>query len=527
MSKRSRDPKTKTRIALALASIVSVLALCSDRQQRLAHAAPRPGERPLRIAAKPFTESYLLAELLAQLVEAVGEAPVERKFGIGGPQFVIDGLQAGELDIDVNYTGALAHLYLPSERAPSEDRLRSTLRERGLLMSSSLGFNNTYAIAVRSETAQRLRLSRISDLVPHRALRGAFTPDFLNYEDGFYRLQQVYGVTLASVRPMQHSLAYQALASGEIDLTDAYTTDGSLPLYSLTLLRDDRDFFPRYEGVIVIRAEAAARVPQTWARFRQLEGRFRDDEMLRLNAEIDVKHRAVAEVAREVLAKAQLVAPQPAAATAARTLDHALWVATIEHLVLVLSALVLSALVGIPIGIAAVRYRRLGQVLIALTSLLQTIPSLALLCFLIPFLGIGALPTVAALFLYGLLPIAQSTAAGLLSIDARLIETAKLLGLGRTQRLRWVELPMASPAVWAGLKTTAVINVATATLAALIGAGGYGRFITSGLALNDPRLLLKGAVPTAVMAVALHAIFEWLSQRLMPKGLAHSVGEKG
>ena len=491
-----------------------------------AQAAPAPDVRPLRVAAKPFTESYLLAELLAQLIEAVGEAPAERKFGIGGPQFVIDGLQAGELDVDVNYTGALAHLYLPDQSAPSEETLRQSLRTRGLLMSASLGFNNTYAIAVRSEMAQRLGLSCISDLVAHRPLRGAFTPDFLNYEDGFYRLQQVYGVKLASVRPMQHALAYQALTSGEIDLTDAYTTDGSLPLYSLTLLRDDRDFFPRYEGVIVIRADAAARAPQTWARFRRLEGRFRDDEMLRLNAEIDVKHRAVADVAREILQREQLVTAQPSARVSQSGLTEGLWTATLEHLLLVISALALSGLVGIPIGIAAVRYRKAGQLLIALTSLLQTIPSLALLCFLIPLLGIGALPTVAALFLYGLLPIAQSTAAGLLSIDARLVETARLLGLGRAQRLRWIELPMASPAIWAGLKTTAVINVATATIAALIGAGGYGRFITSGLALNDPRLLLKGALPTALMAVALHAIFEWLSQRLMPNGLVHSVEDK-
>lgn len=512
----------------ALAWLLTALCLGLLAVPHAAQAAPTTAahNRPLRVAAKPFTESYLLAELLSQLVEAVGEAPVERKFGIGGPQFVIDGLQAGELDIDVNYTGALAHLYLPNQPTPSEETLRQALRARGLLMSSSLGFNNTYAIAVRSETAQRLGLSRISDLVPHRSLRGAFTPDFLNYEDGFYRLQQVYGVKLASVRPMQHALAYQALTSGEIDLTDAYTTDGSLPLYSLTLLRDDRDFFPRYEGVILIRAETAARVPQTWARFRRLEGRFSDGEMLRLNAEIDVKHRSVADVARDVLQRAQLVDAQPAARTASTSREDGLWAATLEHLLLVISALILSTLAAVPIGIAAVRYRRAGQLLIALTSLLQTIPSLALLCFLIPLLGIGALPTIAALFLYGLLPIAQGTAAGLLSIDARLIETAKLLGLRRGQRLRWIELPMASPAIWAGIKTTAVINVATATIAALIGAGGYGRFITSGLALNDPRLLLKGALPTAAMAVAFHAIFEWLSQRLMPQGLVHSVEEK-
>ena len=493
-----------------------------------AHAATAPADgeraRPIRVAAKPFTESYLLAEVLAQLVEAAGAASVERRFGIGGPQLVIDGLRAGELDVDVNYTGALAHLYLPKVHAPSDDALRAVLRQQGLVMSRSLGFNNTYAIAVRSDTAQKLRLSTISDLVGHSGLRGAFTPDFLNYEDGFYRLQQVYGVRLDNIRPIQHALAYQALASGSIDLTDAYTTDGALPLFGLTLLRDDRDFFPTYYGVIVMRAEQVARWPQLWARFCQLEGRISDAEMLRLNAEIDVKHRPVAEVAREYLISQGLVQASAAAPARTGSLRDDLWTSTVEHQLLVASSLLLSCLVGIPIGILAIRFRRAGPLLIAITGLLQTIPSLALLCFLIPLLGIGALPTICALFLYGLLPIAQSTAAGLLSLDARLIETAKILGLGPRQRLRLIELPLASPAILAGIKTTAVINVATATIAALIGAGGYGRFITAGLAMNDMRLIMKGAIPTALTALIWHALFELLSRKLAPHG---QVGERG
>lgn len=196
-----------------------------------------------------------------------------------------------------------------------------------------------------------------------------------------------------------------------------------------------------------------------------------------------------------------------------------MWIATYEHLVLVLVSLFVSCLAGLPLGILAYYHRRFGHLLIASTGILQTIPALALLCFLIPILGIGAVPTIFVLFLYGLLPIVQSTTAGLLSLDPQLVETAKILGLTRWQRLRLIELPLASISILSGIKTTAVLNVATATIAALIGAGGYGRYITSGLALNDNATILRGAIPTALMALAFHALFELVGQRLVPKNL--------
>jgi osmoprotectant transport system permease protein len=196
-----------------------------------------------------------------------------------------------------------------------------------------------------------------------------------------------------------------------------------------------------------------------------------------------------------------------------------LWVSTLEHLTLVVVSLALSCLIGIPCGILAFRRPRLGGMLVVISALLQTIPTLALLCFLIPLLGIGSLPTIAALFLYGLLPIVQSTCSGLLSLDPRLTETAVILGLTPTERLLRVELPLASVNILAGVKTTAVINVATAAIAALIGAGGYGRFITAGLAMNDTATILRGAIPTAAMAVAVHLFFNLLGRFVVPRGL--------
>ena len=500
--------------------VASVLAF-------LSHAGTGIASQPkIRIASKPFTESYLLAEMVAQIVEATGEAAAERRFGLGGPPLVLRALQDGEIDVDVNYTGALAHLFVKDKKDAGIADIRAALAPLKITLSESLGFNNTYAVAVRTESAQKLHLATISDLRGHPELRGAFTPDFLNYDDGFYKLAEVYGVNLAEVRPMQHALAYPALASREIDLTDAYTTDGTLPKFALTLLEDDREFFPKYFGVIAIRSEIATRFPRTWAALRGLEGKLSDAEMTRLNARVDSKAASVEETARAflsvtgLLSQGEAARATPALSAGTRALlDRGLWVSTREHFVLVMAALILSCLVGIPLGILAFDFPRAGQGVIAVTGLLQTIPSLALLCFLIPVLGIGTLPTICALFIYGLLPVVQSTAAGLLALDARLIETAKILGLSRMQRLRLIELPLASITILAGIKTTAVISVATATIAALIGAGGYGRYITAGLAMNDVTTILKGAVPTALMAVGFHALFELLSRFVVPRGL--------
>ncbi|MCK6545528.1 ABC transporter permease subunit [Myxococcota bacterium] len=495
----------RARVVSASLLVVLVVAAASSADA----ACPR-----LRIASKPFTESYVLSEILTQLVEGTGETSAER-VELGGPNMVIDALRTGAADLDVNYTGSLANLLLKDVKSPDPATLERALAAQGIVIGAPLGFNNTYAIAVRTETATKLGLSKVSDLRGHRGLRGAFTPDFLNFDDGFYKLQALYGIELDSIRPMQHALAYRALASGEIDVTDAYTTDGSLSEFELTLLADDREFFPKYYGVVTARANIPGDCPRTWAALRRLEGRFTDAKMIALNAKVERKTASVAETARVFLAEEGLLA----APARASVVDAGLLVATREHLVLVLVSLLLSCLVGVPLGVLAYRRPRLGHAIIGVAGLLQTIPSLALLCFLIPFLGIGALPTITALFVYGLLPIVQSTASGLFALPPDLVETARILGLTRSQALRLVELPIASINILAGIKTSAVINVATATIAALIGAGGYGRYITSGLAMNDNTVILQGAIPTALMAIGFHFAFELLGRAVVPEGL--------
>ena len=192
---------------------------------------------------------------------------------------------------------------------------------------------------------------------------------------------------------------------------------------------------------------------------------------------------------------------------------------TLEHLALVGISLSLAILIAVPLGIFAARRRRLGQVVLGLTGILQTVPSLALFVFMIPLFGIGATPAIAALFLYSLLPIVRNTHAGLTGIDPTLLESAAALGLPSRLRLWRVELPLALRHILAGIKIAAVINVGTATLGALIGAGGYGQPILTGIRLDDVGLIMEGAVPAALLALAMQGVFELVERALTPRGL--------
>jgi len=194
---------------------------------------------------------------------------------------------------------------------------------------------------------------------------------------------------------------------------------------------------------------------------------------------------------------------------------------TLRHIQLVAVSLGLAILIGVPLGIRAARSGVLSQLILGTVSVVFTIPSLALLAILVavPFLGISGSTAITALFLYSLLPIVSNTATGLRSIPPELRESAEALGLEERAQLRMVLLPLAMPTVLAGIKTSAVINVATATLAALIGAGGLGEPILSGLNLNDPALILQGAVPAGLLAILVQLGFNALERWVVPRGL--------
>jgi len=471
----------------------------------------------VRVGSKSFTESYILAEIVAQVVEQVGEARVERHVGLGGTGVTQRAVESGAIDLYPEYTGTLARVILKDSSLQTIEAIRERLASRGLTVSESLGFANTYALATRADLAERLALRTISDLASHRELRAAFSSGFLEREDGWPGLRAVYGLAVARADVMEHALTYRAVASGEVDLMDVFSTDGQLERLHLRLLEDDKRFFPDYSAVLLARREMTERFPRTWARLREsLEGRIDGRHMARLNALVDLDGRPVGEVAAQFLAGA--AAPGPVAA-APRSILRELITLTRDHLVLVLISVGAAVVVGIPMGIVAARFRRAGQPELSVIAMLQTVPALALLMFMIPLFGIGKGPALVALSLYALLPIARNTYAGLMAIDRTLLEIAWVLRLGDVRQLMRIELPLASLTIMAGIQTAAVTTVGTATLAAFIGGGGYGTLIVRGLALDDTVTILAGAAPAALMALALHGLFEIVERVVVPRGL--------
>ena len=476
-------------------------------------AESRPDAPIIRVGSKSFTESYILAEIVAQLIDATGEARAERRVGLGGTGIVYTALANGDIDVYPEYTGTIAQAILKEPLATSVPALRERLQVRGLTMTAPLGFDNTYALAVRQDLAERLGVHTISDLTRHPRLTAAFDPGFLEREDGWPGLRRHYGLRLTDVRIMEHALTYAALASGRVDVIDVFSTDGQLGRLALTLLRDDRKFFPDYMAVLLARRSTVERFPRTWAALEQrLVGRIDNTAMVRLNAAADLDRQTFADAAAAFLGRA----------SPTRTVHRELLKLTLEHLALVGVSLAVAILAGIPLGILAARRPRLAQVELMGVGVLQTIPGLALLAFMIPLFGIGKLPALVALCLYALLPIVRNTVAGLGTLDPRLVEMTTVLGIGGWRRLAWIELPLASVTILAGIKTSAVLTVGTATLAAFIGGGGYGTLIVTGLALNDVGTILAGAVPSALMALAIHAVFEVLERLLVPRSLTLS-----
>jgi osmoprotectant transport system permease protein len=479
------------------------------------------GAAPVRVGSKSFTESYVIAEIVARIVAEVGEAPVERRFGLGGTGIVYGALVSGEIDVYAEYTGTISRAILNDPTVTDVPALRARTRARGLIISEPLGFANTYALAVRRDTAARLGLRAISDLARHPALTAAFDPGFLDRDDGWPGLQRHYGLHLAAVRGMEHALTYPALTSGRVDVIDVFSTDGQLARADVVVLADDGHFFPDYAAVLLARASLADRLPRTWAALeRRLRGRIDNATMARLNAQVELDRRSFAEAAAAFLGERDA----GGARTVGPGLGRNLVTLTVEHLVLVGASLVAAIALGLPLGLLAARRRLLGQIELMGVSVLQTIPALALLAFMIPLLGIGRMPALVALCLYALLPIVRNTYAGISSLDRQLLDMATVMRLNGWQRLAWIELPLAAVTIMAGIKTAAVLTVGTATLAAFIGGGGYGTLIVTGLALNDVPMILAGAVPAALMALAIHAAFEALDRLVVPRPLRGSPG---
>ncbi len=480
-------------------------------------ASPLAAQDPtstIVIASKSFTEAVILGEIAAGVVRNAGYVTDHRR-ELGGTRVLFNALMSGDIDVYGEYTGTIIQEILAELDLQTEDELRAALRERGILMTKPLGFNNSYAIGMRPETAARLGVSAISDLRGHPELRIGMSNEFMDRGDGWPSLRQAYGLAGDNARGLDHDLAYRALDGGDIDAMDVYTTDAEISYYGLRLLEDDLSFFRTYDAVYLYRADLETRAPRVAAALRQLEDTMSEASISLMNARVKLDGEAETVVAGDFLREALSIT----GVVWEVSFGSRLWLRTKEHLFLVSISMTLGIIVAIPLGIVAFRNPRLGQGILGAVGMIQTVPALALLVFMIPVLGIYAPPAIAALFLYSLLPMVRNTHTGLASIPPSIEESAEALDLSSRARLLQVELPLASPSIMAGVKTAVVINIGFATLGALIGAGGYGQPILTGIRLDDTSLILEGAVPAALLALLVQYLFGLIERVVVPKGL--------
>ncbi len=461
----------------------------------------------LKTGSKRFTESYILGEILTQTAAPV--VKVEHRQGLGNTAIVLAALQAGNIDVYAEYMGTINSEILKHDTPATLDQVRRELAPLGLGVAVPLGFNNTYALAMRKDAAQR----SLGDLAHSPGLKFGLSHEFIGRVDGWPGLAKRYGL-LQRPSGLDHGIAYEALAQRQVDVIDIYSTDAKISQYGLRVLDDNQGYFPRYDAMLLYRLDLPQRFPAAWTALQTLEGRIRASDMIAMNAAVEIDGKSFASVARNWLAtggKAPAKAGAPAARRGllAKIFDDNLWTMTRQHIMLVLLSVGLACAIGIPLGVMAAFLPRLRQTVLALVGVLQTVPSLALLAILIPVLGmIGTVPALIALFVYALLPIVRNTCTGILQVPQGLRLAALALGLSRRDRLLYVDLPLALPVILAGVKTAAVMSVGTATIAAFIGAGGYGERITIGLALNDNDMLLAGAIPAALLALLTQGLFE-------------------
>jgi osmoprotectant transport system permease protein len=471
------------------------------------------------IGSKAFPESWILAESATLLAQGVG-TKAEHSKNLGGTEITVAALVSGQIDLYPEYTGTLSEVILHDPHLKTLDDLRRALAPRGLAISDPIGFNDGYALAASGVAANRYGLRSLSDLARWPDLRVGLTHELLGRTDGYPGLSARYGLSFSDIRGVQHELALEAAGRGDLDIVDVYTTDAQIDRLHLRVLDDDRRFFPRYDAVFLYRADLPASAPAAKAAILRLVGRVDEGVMRRANARVVLDRQTVDEAAVALLREALGQAPETRTRVASVATEMAR--NTARHLELVALSLAAATLLGVPLGIASSRSRTLSAITGTLANIVQTVPSLALLALLIPLLGIGARPAVASLFLYALLPIVRGTETGLTTIPAAIVESAEAIGLPLRARLTRVLLPMASPHILAGLRTSAVIAVGTATIAALVGAGGLGDPILQGIALHDGALLAQGAIPAALLALAIDGAFVLLARRVVPQGLRES-----
>ena len=491
------------------------------------------GER-IVVGSKNFAENRLLAEMFARLLEARTELTVERRLNLAGTQVCFEALRTGSIDLYPEYTGTgLVTLLGESPRGDETDTLNRVrgefLRRFDLRWLPPLGFENSYELAVPSELAQHHELRTISDLAAVAPdLRAGLGYEFIERDDGLPGLRETYGLRFREVRALQQALKYQAVAAREVDCLDVYTTDGRLLVYDLTVLEDDLGFFPPYQAAPLVRSSTLREHPEIGNTLSLLADALDETAMRGLNLRVQEKGEPIERVAQEALEDLGLVGSKSVDTVSTREVSffRYLWsqrrelgLRTVEHLGLTALALALGMLVAVPLGLLLERRRGAAESVIRVVGVTQTIPSIALLAFMIPLLGVGPVPALMALWIYSIFPILRNTYTGVRDAPPDAVQAASALGMTDAQVLKRVRLPLAVPIILAGVRTSAVLTVGTATLAAFIGAGGLGVPIVAGLQLADTTRILSGALPAAALALIVDRILAGVEYLLRPRGM--------
>ncbi len=475
----------------------------------LSCAQSQAADPVLKVGSKRFTESYILGEILTQTAAPFNRAAHQQ--GLGNTAIVFNALRTGSIDVYAEYVGTINSEILHHAAPSSLTQLQTELAAMGIGLAVPLGFNNTYALAMRGDQANAP--TTLSDLASRPQLRFGLSHEFLGRADGWPGLARQYHLPQQPTG-LDHGIAYEALMANQIDVIDIYSTDAKIGKLGLRVLQDDAHYFPRYDAMLLYRLDLPQRFPQAWEALRKLEGTIDNERMIALNAAVEIDGKSFAHAATG------FVRPQSSASHRTSFFDKLFgdnfWRLTRQHLMLVVVAMLAASVIGIPLGIVAAFTPRLRHGVMAVVGMLQTVPSLALLAMLIPLLGrIGTVPALIALSLYALLPIVRNTCIGLQQVPVGLRMAALAIGLTSRQQLRHVDLPLALPVILTGAKTAAVMSVGTATIAAFIGAGGYGERIAIGLALNDNQMLLAGAIPAAALALITQWLFELIEYRML------------
>lgn len=490
---------------LLFGSVVHLSAMAADSK-----VASTNADSVVIIGSKNFSESYLLSEIAAQMLERQGFS-VQRRFGLGGTLICYEALRNGEIDFYVEYTGTLSQAVLKMPGRPGREEINAQLRTLDLQMLGEIGFNNTYAVAVRESQAQKLNLNEIGDLANYPELPLAFSHEFLQRGDGWPGLAKLYRLN-HKVEGIEHGLAYQAIADGAIAATDAYSTDGELLRYKLRVLEDSKNYFPAYRAAPLARTNLADEVRLALAPLANL---INEAQMQGLNAEVAVQGKSFQDVANEFITSKSNELGLAQSEYQSVSWQKELWGHFLRHIQLTGVALFSAIIVGIGLSLLIYSNTGVANAVVYACGLMQTVPSLALLALMIPIFGIGVLPAIIALFLYSLLPIVRNAVTALSGVDPTLVKVSRALGLTPWEQLRFLRLPLSMPAIFAGIRTAAVISIGTATLAAFIGAGGLGEPIVVGLSLNDTDMILRGAVPAALLAILTEFCFEILQRKIV------------